>query len=309
MSAGPNFEGRSILFRPLGAALDGPPLVERGRQLLLDARSRRVRPGRDDKVLTEWNAMYASALAEAAGATGRADWARGAVAVGDFLLTHLRRGDGRWLRSWQSETGARHLAYAGDYAWLVDAFTRLGELTGAARWTAEARRVADELVALFHDEDGGGFFTTGHDAEALLVRPKDVLDGAVPSANGAAALSLARLAALTGTSRYAELAGEVVDLVRPLLDRQPTAVSYAAMAADLLASGLTEVVVPGHHPDLVDTVRRTWRPRVVLAWGEPTGSPLWDEREAGFAYVCREGRCELPAPDAGTLSRQLQAAS
>jgi uncharacterized protein len=309
MTAGPNFEGRSILFRPVGAALDGTPEVETGRQLLFESRTQRPRPGLDDKVLTEWNAMYASSLAEAATALGRDDWGAEAAAVGDFLLDHLRRPDGRWLRSWQATTGARHLAYAGDYAWLVDCFTRLGELTGSARWTQAAATTADDLETLFHDEADGGFFTTGNDAEALLVRPKEVLDGAVPSANGAAAVALTRLAALAGSSRYAELAAEVIDLVRPVLERHPTAVAHTVVAADLLGSGVTEVVVPGDHPDLLAAVRTTWWPSVVLAWGESTGSPLWTDREPGFAYVCRYGRCELPAPDADTLSRQLAAAS
>ncbi len=309
MTAGPNFEGRSILFRPVGAALDGPSAVETGRRLLFESRTHRPRPGLDDKVLTEWNAMYASSLAEAAAALGRDDWGAEAVAIGDFLLDRLRRPDGRWLRSWQATTGGRHLAYAGDYAWLVDCFTRLGELTGSARWTEAAADVADDLVTLFHDESGGGFFTTGHDAETLLVRPKEVLDGAVPSANGAAAVALARLAALTGSDRYAELAAEVVDLVRPVLERHPTAVAHTVVAADLLGSGVTEVVVPGDHPDLIAAVRATWRPSAVLAWGEPTSSPLWADREPGFGYVCRRGQCELPAADANTLSHQLAAAA
>ncbi|MGA2520191.1 MAG: thioredoxin domain-containing protein, partial [Acidimicrobiales bacterium] len=111
-----NFEGRSILRRPLGAPLERPPEVQEARRLLFDARAGRVRPGLDDKVLTEWNAMFGAALAEAAAATGRADWAAAAEAVAEFLLAELRRpADGRWLRSWQ-DGRARHLAYCGDYA-------------------------------------------------------------------------------------------------------------------------------------------------------------------------------------------------
>jgi uncharacterized protein len=143
----------------------------------------------------------------------------------------------------------------------------------------------------------------------LLARPKEVLDGAVPSANGVAAVALARLAAITGSSRYDELATEVVDLVRPLLEQHPTAVVHTVVADDLLQAGVTEVVVPGDRADLVATVRRAWRPSVVLAWGEPTGSPLWTDRAPGFGYVCRHGRCELPASDVDTLSRQLTAAA
>ncbi len=139
VTEGGNWEGRSILRRPPGESLRGDPVIEAGRDRLFRARSERTRPGLDDKVLTEWNAMFASALAEAAAATGNPAWRDTAAGIGDFLVDHLRRPDGRWLRSWQRRGGGRHLAYAGDYAWLVDAFTRLGELTGQARWT-RARR-------------------------------------------------------------------------------------------------------------------------------------------------------------------------
>jgi len=305
-----NFEGTTILRRPLGAPLSGPADVEEGRRRLFDHRTRRVRPGLDDKVLTEWNAMYVAALAEAAAATGDRAWAARAVATAEFLLAHLRRPeDGRWLRSWQRDGGARHLAYAADHAWLVDAFTRLGELTGEARWTAQAVATADALLALFHDDEGGGFFTTGHDAESLIVRTKDVLDGATPSANAAAALALARLGALTGDARYTDAAREVVALVGDLLVRHPGAFGHTLLAAELLRRGPTEVVVAGDRADLVAVVHRRWLPEAVLAWGEPTDSPLWEGRDGDRAYVCRGYTCRTPATDPATLTGQLEAAN
>ncbi len=162
---------------------------------MFEARAPRVHPGLDDKVLTEWNAMFGSALAEAAAATGRPDWAAAALRIGEFLLAELRDPDtGRWLRSWQ-EGRARHLAYAGDYAWLVELFTRLSELTGRAEWLEHARDTATAMLELFAGE-GGLLYTTGNDAEALVIRPLEILDGAVPAANGVAATALLRLGAL-----------------------------------------------------------------------------------------------------------------
>ncbi len=302
-----NFEGSNILRRPVGAALRGDALVESGRQILLASRATRVRPGLDDKILTEWNAMYGSAVAEAAAATGDGAWADAAVAIGQFLCDHLVGPDGRWLRSWQPTGGARHLAYASDYAWLIDCFTRLGELTGHARWTERAGVTADALVDLFHDDRGGGFFTTGHDAEPLIVRTKDVFDGATSSANAVAAGSLARLAALTGTERYADAAREVVDLLGDLLVRHPTAFAQTVLTATHLIDGWTEVVVTGSRPDLLEVVRTRWLPGSVLAWGEPTPSPLWQDRDPDMAYVCRNHACRLPADDVATLAAQLTA--
>ncbi|HEX3980693.1 MAG TPA: hypothetical protein VHW93_05695, partial [Acidimicrobiales bacterium] len=300
-----NFEGSSILRRPVGEPLIGSEVVEAGRALLLEDRNGRVRPGRDDKVLTEWNAMYGSALAEAAAAGRNPAWRDAAVGIGEFLVAHLVGDDGRWYRSWQQDGGRRHLAYAGDYAWIVDCFTRLGELTGLAVWTERAVEVAEGLLALFHDDEGGGFFTTGHDAEALIVRTKEVFDGATPSANAVAALALARLGALTGTERYTHVAREVVDMFGELLIRHPTAFAHTVLTAELLVEGVTEILITGDRPDLVDVVRGQWLPGAVLAWGEPTASPLWRGRDGDRAHVCRNYACQLPAEDADTLRAQL----
>ena len=300
-----NFEGATILRRPVGAALSDPGLVESGRARLLAVRSLRVRPGLDDKVLTEWNAMYASALAEAAAATGNEAWAASAVAIGEFLCANMIDAGGRWLRSWQPESGARHLAYAADHAWLVDCFTRLGELTGKAVWMTRATTAGDALIDRFADTEGGGFFTTADDAERLIVRTKDVFDGATPSANAVAAYALARLGALTGERRYTDQARRAIDLIGALLTRHPTAFAHSVLTADLLARGGTEIVITGDRPDLLVEVRRQWRPDAVLAWGEPTDSPLWEGRDVDRAYVCRDYACRMPADAVATLAGQL----
>ncbi|MDP9387588.1 MAG: thioredoxin domain-containing protein [Actinomycetota bacterium] len=301
-----NFEGANILHRPVRGDLIRPPAVEEARQRLFEAREQRVRPGLDDKVLTEWNAMFVSALAEASSALGRSEWQAAAVQTGEFLLTALRRPDGRWLRSWQRDGGARHLAYAVDHAWLVDAFTRLGEATGEARWTAAARQAADALLELFADRGGTGFFTSGDDAEQLIVRQKDLYDGATPSANAVAATALLRLAALTGERRYAEPAEALLAALAPLMSRHPGAFTHLLGAADMVVRGVTEIAVVGDRPDLVAAVHARYLPNAVLAWGQPYPSPLWEGRADGSAYVCRDFACRAPATTAEELVAQLR---
>ncbi|MDP9070569.1 MAG: thioredoxin domain-containing protein [Actinomycetota bacterium] len=300
-----NFEGANILHRPVRGDLLRPPEIEAARRRLFEEREKRVRPGLDDKVLTEWNAMFLSALAEASAATGRDDWGTAAVRTAEFLLAALRREDGRWLRSWQRQGGARHLAYAVDHAWLVDAFTRLAEATGQARWVAAAREAADSLLGLFWDADGGGFFTTGHDAERLIVRQKDLFDGATPSANAVAATALVRLGALTGERRYHEHAEAVLGLLAEAVTRYPSAFSQLVAAVDMVVSGITEVAVVGDRPDLVGAVRPLYLPNAVLAWGERYDSPIWEGRPAGMAYVCRDYACQAPVSSADDLLAQL----
>jgi uncharacterized protein YyaL (SSP411 family) len=306
VTAAGNFEGSNILHRPQRGDLLRPPAIEQARRLLYERRAGRVRPGLDDKVLTEWNAMFCATLAEAAGATGRADWKEEAVSVAEFLLRSLRRGDGRWLRSWQGGK-AGHLAVAADYAWLTDAFTRLSELTGEARWIERARATADAMLSLFWDTAQGGLFTTGVDAERLIVRSKELFDGATPSASSVGALALARLGALTGEQRYADAAGAILASLGEVIATQPTAFTHALGAVDLLADGITEIAIAGDRPDLVEAAHRRYLPRAVLAWGEPYPSPLWEHRGDGMAYVCREYACLAPTSRVADLEAQLTA--
>ena len=311
VSAAGNFEGANILNRPVRGDLLRPEAVEAAREALFICRESRVRPGLDDKVLTEWNGLMLSALAEAAAATGNGEWRAAALANGEFLVAELRRDDGRWLRSWQAGDAdrpaqARHLAYAHDYAALIDAFTRLGELSGRSRWIDEARAAADGLLELFCDDAAGGVFTTGSDAEKLVTRPKDLMDNATPSAQSLAACGLLRLAALTGEGRYTEHALRIIGLLGATAAQHPTAFGRALEALDMAAHGIDEIAVVGDRSDLVAAVQTRYLPGAVLAWGEPYDSPLWADRAEGFAYVCRNFACQSPTSSAEDLIAQLE---
>jgi uncharacterized protein YyaL (SSP411 family) len=196
---------------------------------------------------------------------------------------------------------------AGDYAWLVDAFTRLSELTGQARWIETARSTADAMLDLFWDGQHGGLFTTGDDAERLIVRSKEHYDGATPSANSVAAAALARLAALTGHQGYADAAAAILASLAGAMATLPTAFTHALGALDLVVGGVTEIAVVGDRPDLVEAARRRYQPRAVLAWGEPFPSPLWEGRREGLAYVCRDYACSAPTSTPEDLETQLSA--
>ena len=300
-----NFEGANILIRPERGALIRPDDVERSRVALFRQRDRRIRPGLDDKVLTEWNGLMLSTLAEAAAATGRTDWLEDAVSNAQFLWENLRRDDGRWMRSWQAEGGAQHLGYAADHAAMVDGLVRLGEATGEARWTDMAVDTADTLLTRFSDQYNGGFFTTGNDAETLITRPKDVFDNAHPSANSLAALALLRLGALTGEGRFTDAAESVLRLLGRNAVRQPTAFGRLLEAIDLFHSGTTEVVVTGERADLVSAVISSYRPNTVLAWGERRPGPLWDGREGNLAWVCQDRTCTAPVDSVEALLANL----
>jgi len=304
------FTGNILHVTDRDAAVRAP--VERTRRALLARRSERVRPGLDDQVLLGWNALMLDALAEAAGVFDRDDWMSAARANGRFLLDELRRTDGRFLRSWR----APHLAYAEDYAALLEALCTLAERDDST-WLGDARTVADELLRLFHDGDAGGFFTTGHDAEQLIVRPKDLFDDATPSANSLAANGLLRLAALTGESRYEAPALEILSLLARPMASHPSAFAHLLAALERAMSPPVEIAIVGDPGDaatraLRAEVARRFIPSSVTLAGPPGAgrdSPLLAGRELrdgrATAYVCEHYTCRQPVTSAAELREQI----
>ncbi len=290
-----------------------PPEVTRSRPALLARRDERVRPGRDDKVLLGWNALFLAALTEAAAALDRDDWMAAARANARFLLSELRDADGRFRRSWK----APYLAYAEDYGALLEALLTLAELDDLA-WLGHARTVADDLLRLFLDTDAGGFFTTGHDAEELVVRPKDLFDDATPSANALAANGLLRLAALTGDEQYAEPARQVLELLARPMASHPTGFAYFLAALERALYPPIETVIVGD-PDSPAT--RALRGEVVhrlipaaitvVAADADETIPVLAGRGARgepTAYVCEHYACRVPVTQPDALREQIDAA-
>ena len=324
ITEGGNFEGASIPNRlHARAQLDRPPEIEEARRALLAARSGRPRPGLDDKVLTEWNALFVAALAEAGAALDRPDWVAQAERTAEFLLSALRDDHGRWLRSWQGGAGtgaataigtgtgtgrAQHLAYAADHGALLDAFLCLYEATGLRRWLDEAAAVAVAFEALFIDPDGT-VHATGTDAPALLVRPREVMDNATPSGASLAATGLLRLGALTSDDHRSDLGRTVLASMGDVAARHPLGFANMLWAWEMATTGISELVISGDRADLVEVAQRAFTPTTVLAWGAPDDGPLWEGRADvgadGRAYLCRNRICSAPISDAEGLKARL----
>jgi uncharacterized protein YyaL (SSP411 family) len=295
---------------------DPPEPVLRRLPALLDARARRVRPGLDDKVLLAWNALFLRTLAECATALERDDWMQAARTNARFLLSELRRPDGRLLRSWQSGRAAIP-AYGEDYAALLEALLTLSEVDDPG-WLVEARTVGQHMLELFEDDDHGGIFTTGVDVEALIVRPKDVQDNAMPSENSLATSGRLRLAALTGESDSESRAARWLRAMAPLLGEHPTAFAYLLGALDRWLAPPKEVAVIGDHDDAATAalrreLTRRYLPNVVWM-SAPAGtsselSPLLADRPlvdgVPAAYICERYACRNPVTDPAELGALL----
>ena len=338
-----NFEHTNVLHRPVDLAelaaeigSDEAALaarVEVARRRLFEVRERRVRPARDDKVLTAWNGLMLRSLAEAAAVLEREDYARASVTAADFLLRELRQGDtgepsapagrGRVLRTWKAGQ-AKIDGYLEDYALLADALLAVYELTFDPRWLREAQAIAGSMVDRFWESEQGCFYDTAADAERLIVRPRDVLDNATPSGNSVATHVLLKLGHLTGDADAARRAEAVLAGHRQALARYPTAFGELLGALDFAIGPVTEVAIVGDRAAaetraLLREVYRRFQPNRLVVGRAPadqesaTITPLLQEREPrdgrATAYVCVGYTCSPPVTEPAELARQLEGAS
>jgi uncharacterized protein YyaL (SSP411 family) len=260
-----------------------------------------------------------AAIAEAARVFDRLNYRRAAVANADFLLHTMRQADGRQYRSWR--LGRPRLnGYLEDYANLAEGLLALYETTFDERYFVAARELVEYTLTHFTDPRGG-FFDTSDDHEKLVTRPKDIQDNATPSGNAVAVTVLLRLAALTGESRYAEVAETALRSLQPILAQYPTAFAQWLTALCFALGRPREVALvgdPASQPTMqamLAVVFQPFRPFQVVALkrpGEASQVPLLDAREPldgqATAAVCVNFTCRLPVTDPDALRRQLDVA-
>lgn len=333
VTPGGNFEGQNILHKP--KTMDQCATVLRcdreeleremaeARTRLLEARSQRVRPGKDDKVLVSWNALMIHALARAARILDQRDYLAAATRAAEFLLGALRRPDGRLLHSWR-QGDARLDAYLDDYSYLIHALVTLYESTFAESWLDEALRLTEIVLEHFPDATDGGFFYTADDHEALITRTKELYDSSVPSSNAMMATALVRLGKLTGRHDLHDTARTTIESASRVLQMAPEAASQLLVAIDLWQGPTWEIALTGRADDpatqeSLTALYRAFIPRYVVAFrdeasGQPCSAaldPLFEGRPASIqptAYVCQDFACQTPvqgAPEIQALWREL----
>ena len=324
-NAAGNWDGRNVLHRALEdtvlAAMHGlgPEQVaerlEDARGRLLALRSDRPQPARDDKALASWNGLAIAAFSDAARVLGRPEDLAAATRAADAALRLLRGPDGRLRRSWKDGRAVLR-GYLEDHALLADGLLALYTATFDERWFVAARELVDAILAHFTDP-AGGFWDTADDHEALIARPRQVEDGAVPSGGAAAASVLLRLAALTGEGRYRAAAEGALPPVTSLAARYPTGFAAWLQAVDLASAPIAEVAIIGGGDDpgartLVRVATRGLHPRRVVAMTSDPGRSRVELLQSRFAlrgrptaFVCRDFSCRQPVTEPEALAAQL----
>ena len=334
VTAAGNLDGRNVLrterpletvAKELGVLPASPErTLESVRTDLYAARERRPRPHRDEKILAAWNGLMISAFSRAALVLGDETYARAAERAAGFVLEKMRRGD-RLLRSVRNgQPGPA--GYLDDTAFVTAAMLDLFEATGEPRWLKEAIALDRVLAAHFEDPASGGFFLTRDDAEALLAREKPGYDGAEPSGNSVHLLNLQRLHALTTRDEYRKRAERAFSAFAKPLAQSPPSLSEMLLALHFRVEEAREIVIvaPRSRKEaepLLAVLRRTFLPASVLVVAVEGPAlerlakvtPLVAGKVAidgkATAYVCRQGRCDLPIASAPDFEKQLRKAT
>jgi uncharacterized protein len=308
----PNFENRYWHLR-VAAPSNHESLLASGRRKLLAARERRVRPGRDEKILVSWNALAIRGMAHAGRVLGRPEWVASARRALGFIRATMWR-EGRLLAT--CKDGRAHLkAYLDDYAFLLAAALELLQERFETEGLAFACQLADVLLGQFEDPDAGGFYFTARDHEQLVQRPKPPHDNATPSGNAVAAWGLGRLAAITGEERYARAAERTLELFYPQLRDYPAGFAAMAIALDEALQPPRMLILRGRGDALpawqAELAREFLPGLTVLAVpdGMPGLDPLLDKparAEPVNAWLCRGVTCLAPMSDLVHLKKTLK---
>jgi uncharacterized protein len=326
-----NWEGHNILNRAKTyeqyarlRQMPEPALRSRlsqAKSKLLEARNRRVWPGRDEKVLTAWNGLMIDAMAQAGMVLDKTAYREAASRAADFILTRMRNSQGRLLRTYMTGSEPKLNAYLEDYAFLVNALVSLYEATHSGRWIESALNLVSVMIEQFWDEAGGGFFFTGRDHEPLITRTKDPHDSSIPSGNSMAVTALLRLAGLTGRSDLREKAETTLRLFQGLMAELPSAAGQMLIALDFYVGPVQEFAIIGESKAdearrVLRAIHESFRPNKVLALKEPQDHSkeienliplLANKKPLGpvTTYICHDFACQAPLVGADAMEKAL----
>lgn len=303
-----------IAARQLGIELEKlDDILKRSRKLLFEAREKRVKPFRDEKILTAWNGLMMATFAASAAILESTEYLQIARKNADFVLENLQE-NGYLLRTFKDGRGKLN-AYLEDYANYADGLIELFQVSGDVKYLAEAKRLADVMIAEFWDEANGGFYFTASNHEALPIRSKEFYDNATPSGNSAAADVLLKLTKLIGDETYENYAAKIFNLNAARIKKYPQAFGRLLSALEFYLSPVKEIVVLGEKGNELE--REIWREYtpnkvVVLSADESENNkliPLLHGRKLidgkPTVYICENFVCRKPATSIEEMRMQI----
>ncbi|MCL5025269.1 MAG: thioredoxin domain-containing protein [Chloroflexi bacterium] len=319
--SGGNFAGQNILHIDGEEQSGASSTIEQAREALLNRRERRVKPGRDEKVIAGWNGLALASLAEAACVLQRQDYLAAAEANGTFLLASMM--DGGYFRHTYKDGVARIDGYLQDYATVIEGLLALHQATLDGKWLQQAIRLGEVMVEQFWNGKAGALYDTGPGHLELFIRPRSTFDGAMPSGPSAATLALLKLAILAGNQTWARIGAQSLRSMADLMVQEPLGFGHWLCGLDFYLSRPKEIVIVGPRDDpgtsqLVGTACKTWLPNKVFAALDPKDStplselPLLVNRPMlggrPTAYVCQGYACLAPVNEPAALAAQLKRA-
>ena len=295
-------------------------ILAKARQKLFEVRAKRPRPHRDEKIITAPNGFMISSLALGGRVLDEEKYTSAARHAAKFVLTQLQK-NGRLMR-YYANGRAVELGFLNDYAFMITGLCDLYEADFDARWLAEAKRLAEQMIELFGDRKGGGFFLAANDAQRLIPRSKPAYDGSVPSGNSVAALALLRLGQATMEPKFIDHASKTLQCFSGQLRQSPTSLTYMLMALDFHLGPRQEIVIAGDSnaddtKQMLKAVRSRFLPNAVVLLHQtgPDGKAIKkiipflagqkpiDEKAT--AYVCENYVCKQPINDINEFDKVL----
>jgi uncharacterized protein YyaL (SSP411 family) len=294
------------------------------RKKLFEYREKRIHPHKDDKILTDWNGLMIAALSKGANVLDKPEYAKAAQKAVDFITENLQNQDNRVLHRFRDGDAAID-GQIDDYAFLVFGLLELYEATFQPQYLEKAIALMDTQLEYFWDDRNGGFYSVAHDAEKLLVRKKEIYDGAMPSGNSVSLMNLIRLGRLTANLRYENKANELSKAFSDIISDSPNGYTYFLSAMNFILEKSYEIVIIGEKEredtqKLLAKLREHFIPnKVVLLIPEKTDSSERDRilrlaefvrhykaiNEKATVYVCHNFKCELPITQTKTMLEVL----
>ncbi|RMF92983.1 MAG: thioredoxin domain-containing protein [Candidatus Schekmanbacteria bacterium] len=287
--------------------------IERDRKKLFSAREKRIKPFKDDKILTDWNGLMIASLAKASVVLNEKTYAEKAEKAADFILANLRKDNGRLLKRYRDgESGlAAHLE---DYAYLTWGLIELYESTFETRYLKEALNLSDIMIDDFFDKEKGGFFFSSNEGEKLLMKIKEIYDGVTPSGNSVAVMNLLRLSRITGNKKYGKIAEKTIKAFAGEIESAPHTYTYLMSAIDYIINPGFEIVIAGNMQasdtkKMLSAIWKKYLPNTVIIFRPDNSKHAEIIKLASYvanmkslkgkatAYVCRNFACNLPTTD------------